>query len=39
MATTTYLEWDDQATGANDNTWGDVLDANQTIFETAIARF
>jgi hypothetical protein len=38
MATTTYLEWDDQATGANDNTWGDVLDANQTIFETAIAR-
>ena len=39
MATTTYLEWDDQATGANDNTWGDVLDANQTIFETAIARY
>lgn len=38
MTTTTYLEWDDQATGANDNTWGDVLDANQTIFETAIAR-
>jgi hypothetical protein len=39
MATTTYLEWDDQATGANNNTWGDVLDANQTIFELAIARF
>lgn len=39
MATTTYLEWDDQANGSNDNTWGDVLDANQTIFETAIARY
>ena len=38
MALTTYLEWDDQTTGSNDNTWGDVLDANQTIFELAIAR-
>ncbi len=39
MATTTYLEWDDQANGANKNTWGDVTDANLTIFELAIARF
>lgn len=39
MTTTTYLEWEDQATGANNNTWGDVTDANLTIFELAIARF
>ena len=39
MTTTTYLEWDDQATGANNNTWGDVTDANLTILEQAIARF
>ncbi len=39
MTTTTYLEWDDQATGANNNTWGDVTDANLTILELAIARF
>jgi hypothetical protein len=38
MATTTYLEWDDQTTGANNNTWGDVQDANNEIFELAIAR-
>lgn len=39
MTTTTYLEWEDQATGANNNTWGDVADANFTIFEQAIARY
>jgi hypothetical protein len=38
MATTTYLELDDQATGANNNTWGDVADANMAIIEQAIAR-
>lgn len=38
MTATTYLEWEDQATGANNNTWGDVQDSNNTIFETAIAR-
>ena len=38
MTATTYLEWEDQATGANNNTWGDVADANWTIFEQAIAR-
>lgn len=38
MVTSTYLEFDDQATGANNNTWGDVADANFTIFELAIAR-
>lgn len=38
MTTTPYLELDDQATGANDNTWGDVADANFAILELAIAR-
>lgn len=38
MSTTPYLELDDQATGANDNTWGDVADANFAIIEQAIAR-
>jgi hypothetical protein len=38
MTTTTYLELDDQATGANNNTWGDVADANMAIIEQAIAR-
>lgn len=38
MTTTSYLELDDQATGANNNTWGDVLDANMAIIEQAIAR-
>lgn len=39
MTTTTYLELDDQATGANNNTWGDVADANMAILEQAIARY
>lgn len=39
MTTTTYLELEDQATGANDNTWGDVADANFSILEQAIARY
>ena len=39
MTTTTYLELDDQATGANNNTWGDVADANFAILELAIARY
>lgn len=38
MTTTTYLELDDQATGANNNTWGDVADDNFAILEQAIAR-
>lgn len=38
MSTTTYLELDDQATGANNNTWGDVADANMGFIELAIAR-
>lgn len=38
MTTTTYLELDDQATGANNNTWGNVADANMAIIEQAIAR-
>lgn len=38
MTTTSYLELEDQATGANDNTWGDVNDANLAILEQAIAR-
>jgi len=38
MTTTPYLEFEDQATGANNNTWGDVADANFAIFELAIAR-
>ncbi len=39
MTTTTYLELEDQATGANNNTWGDVADANFAILEQAIARY
>lgn len=39
MTTTTYLELDDQATGANNNTWGDVADANMGFIELAIARY
>lgn len=39
MTTTTYLELEDQATGANNNTWGDTADANFAILEQAIARF
>lgn len=39
MTTTTYLELDDQATGANNNTWGDVADSNMAILEQAIARY
>lgn len=39
MTTTTYLELEDQATGSNNNTWGDVLDANMAILEQAIARY
>ena len=38
MTTSSYLEFEDQATGANNNTWGDVADANFAIFELAIAR-
>jgi len=38
MVTTTYLELEDQATGANNNTWGDVTDANLGLIEQAIAR-
>ena len=38
MTATTYLEWEDQTNGSNNNTWGDVSDANSTIFEQAIAR-
>lgn len=38
MATTTYLEIDDQVNGSNSNTWGDVTDANLAILEQAIAR-
>jgi hypothetical protein len=38
MPTTTYLELDDQVTGANSNTWGDVADANMALMELAIAR-
>lgn len=38
MTATTFLEWEDQANGSNNNTWGDVSDANSTIFEQAIAR-
>jgi hypothetical protein len=39
MATAGSLAWEDQATGANDNTWGDVADANFEIFDTGIAGF
>lgn len=39
MTASTYLEWEDQATGANNNTWGDAADDNFAILETAIARF
>lgn len=39
MTTTSYLELDDQATGSNNNTWGDVLDDNFAIVEQAIARY
>lgn len=39
MTTTTYLELEDQATGANNNTWGDIADANMAIIEQAIARY
>lgn len=39
MTTTTYLEWEDQATGANNNSWGDQADSNWTIMELAIARY
>jgi hypothetical protein len=39
MTATTYLEWEDQVNGSNNNTWGDVADANWAIMETAIARF
>lgn len=38
MTTTTYLELEDQTTGSNDNTWGDVLDQNMAYVELAIAR-
>lgn len=38
MTTTTYLELEDQATGANDGTWGDVADSNFQLLELAIAR-
>ena len=38
MTTTTYLELEDQATGANDGTWGDVADANFQYLELAVAR-
>ena len=38
MATTAYLAIEDQITGTNNNTWGDVLDANDQILEAAIAR-
>lgn len=38
MVATTFLELEDQATGANSNTWGDVADANMAIIELAIAR-
>src|SRR5436190_4634054 len=34
--TTTYLEMTDQDTGENNNTWGDVADANMAILEKAI---
>ena len=39
MTATTYLEWEDQTNGSNNNTWGDVSDANSAIFEQAIARY
>lgn len=38
MTSTTYLELEDQATGANNNTWGDVADNNFALLELAIAR-
>lgn len=39
MTTAGSLEWEDQANGANNNTWGDVADANFAIFDTAIADY
>ena len=36
MTASTHLEYEDQATGANNNTWGDVADENFRIFEKAI---
>lgn len=38
MTTTSYLELEDQATGANNNTWGDIADTNMAYLELAIAR-
>ena len=38
MVATTYLELEDQSTGANPNTWGDVLDANFAILEQVTSR-
>lgn len=38
MSTTPYLEIEDQANGSNNNSWGDVADANYQILELAIAR-
>ena len=38
MVATPFLEIEDQLTGENNNTWGDVLDANLAILEQAIAR-
>lgn len=36
MTASTHLGYEDQATGANNNTWGDVADENFRIFEKAI---
>ena len=36
MTASTHLEYEDQATGSNNNTWGDVADENFRIFEKAI---
>lgn len=38
MTATLYLELEDQATGANDGTWGDIADSNFGILEQAVAR-
>ncbi len=39
MATTESILLEDQATGANNNTWGDVADANFAIIDKAIGIF
>ncbi len=39
MATVGSLEWDEQATGANENTWGEVANENFRILDLAIAGY